>query len=291
MQEEQAIDTMFDDGQPVTQPKTFKFDESKYLNTRLGPNEAERKMKIRIILTKDTVDGKDKVAIPVKIHSVKLSTDQKSLAKSGFKSFICLNDDHMNEHEEAGCPLCNKSKELFALGNNTDDPVMQKSIYKEAYTYRPKTAYIVRCVDRAHEDEGVKFWRFNAKNDGTGCFDMLKNLASQRNAESKEYQGKPYNMFDYEEGRDLILTLTRSKSDNPNAPEKTGIVISDVAYNTPLSKDKEQADAWINDENDWKDMYRVKSYDYMKIVADGGLPVYDKSAGTFVPMEKENQEE
>lgn len=49
-----------------------------------------------------------------------------------------------------------------------------------------------------------------------------------------------------------------------------------------MSKDKALAESWINDPKDWRDMYRSKSYDYLKIVADGKSPVYSQSEGKYV---------
>ena len=43
---------------------------------------------------------------------------------------------------------------------------------------------------------------------------------------------------------------------------------------------------WINDEKKWYDVYTVKSYDYMSIIAMGGIPVYDKELGKYVDKEE-----
>ena len=39
---------------------------------------------------------------------------------------------------------------------------------------------------------------------------------------------------------------------------------------------------WVNDEKQWTDVYTVKNYDYMKIVAQGGIPAFDKVKKCFV---------
>lgn len=280
----------FDEGIDPRQNErsTVKFNETNYLNTRLNDNENSKQVRIRIILTKDPVDGREKFAIPVSVHSVKLNEKQRQLSKSGFKSFLCLNDKHIQKEGEE-CPFCQESQNLFAIGNNTEDPVERKSIAREAYSLKPKTAYIARCIDRDHEDEGVKFWRFNSKSDGTGVFDVIKSLFMQRNNEAVLDGEEPYSIFDYENGRDLIINITRSKSDKPNMRDKMGISISDYGRPTPLSKDKEKAEAWINDPKDWKDMYRVKSQDYLSIVASGEMPVFDSFIGKYVPKKIEEE--
>ena len=63
------------------QKKRVEFTPTNYLNTRLEKNEKSRKTKIRIILTKDN-DGKYKMAIPVEVHSLKLSEQQNRMQKT-----------------------------------------------------------------------------------------------------------------------------------------------------------------------------------------------------------------
>ena len=293
------VNELFDDGgedTPVATNQVQKvvFDEKNYLNTRLADNESKRTMNIRIILTED-IDGKKKFAIPVKIHSLKLSLNQNKqnkVAKGGYKSFICLNDQHLDDHDGKGCPLCEKKKEIFAEANNAADANERKAICKQAYSYDTKTSYIVRCIERGKEDEGVKFWRFNKHDDGSGPFDIIKELCIN-------YHNAGVNIFDYKDGLDLILTLTKApkkqaSSDDPtagkgsNKPNKTVVSIMAAVARTPLGTD-EQIDAWVNDSKDWKDMYRAKSYDYLKIIADDKTPVFDQNNRKWVAWVDENE--
>ena len=87
------------------------FSEKNYLNVRLAQNETTRQVKIRILPVKP---GSNKIALPVHIHSLKVD---KQVAQSGFKTFLCLNDEHLKEHDSRGCPICNKSKKYFELAN------------------------------------------------------------------------------------------------------------------------------------------------------------------------------
>ena len=96
--------------------------------------------------------------------------------------------------------------------------------------------------------------------------------------------GEWEDIFDYENGRDINIVLSQSLNKATGAPDKTGIKLVVDPKRTPLSQDKEQAEAWINDEKDWMDMYRVKSYDYLQIIADDKTPVYSKAVGGFVPF-------
>ena len=280
---------LFDDGggnQPQVQPQQQKkaFDAKNYLNTRLADNEQKRTVNIRIVLTED-IDGKKKFAIPVNIHSLKLSLNQNrqnKVAKGGYKSFICLNDNHVKDDlGQNGCPLCQKKLKIFEEANNVDDVNEKKAICKQAYSYDTKTSYIVRCIERGKEDEGIKFWRFNKHDDGSGPFDAIKEMWTT-------YHNAGINIFDYKNGIDLILTLTKAPKKNESSTEKTAIkIMADVAPK-PLGTD-EQIQMWVNDEKDWKDMYRAKSFDYLALIADDKTPVFDAENKKWVAWVDEDE--
>lgn len=273
----------FDEGRKkqknVEQTKKQEFNEENYLNTRLSDKEDSKTITIRLVLTED-IDGKSKVAIPVEVHSIKLNDKQqraKTIASGKFKSFICLNDPHLDYHDERGCPLCNKMKSIFdeAAATTQKGSAEWKSMCKQAYKFDSKTAYIARCIERGHEDEGIKFWRFNKRDDGSGILDKLKNMYSLR-------KSRGIDMFDYQNGFDIILTLSKDPDPTPGAPDKTVISIDADVLPSALADTKEQIDAWVNDPKDWRDMYRSKSYEYLEIVANGESPIWDKSLGKFV---------
>lgn len=282
---------LFDDGggnQPKTQPQPQQqkkaFDAKNYLNTRLADNEQKRTINIRIVLTED-IDGKKKFAIPVNIHSLKLSLNQNrqnKVAKGGYKSFICLNDHHVKDDlGQNGCPLCQKKFKIFEEANKVEDVNEKKAICKQAYSYDTKTSYIVRCIERGKEDEGIKFWRFNKHDDGSGPFDIIKEMWTT-------YHNAGINIFDYKGGIDLILTLTKAPKKNENSTEKTAIkIMADVAPK-PLGTD-EQIQMWVNDEKDWKDMYRAKSFDYLALIADDKTPVFDAENKKWVAWVDEDE--
>ena len=271
-----------------------EFNAKNYLNTRLSDGEKKRDVKIRIL---PATPNTQKIYVPIHIHSMKLDPQ---IAQSGFKSFVCLNDKHLEEHDERGCPFCNKAKGLFAEANKCDqsERLKKSALCKEAYKYEPKTCYIVRVIERGKESEGVKFWRFNHWDNGKGCLDQLRNLYELRNKEAleanfvnqytdiitgewKEEAG--YNIFNLTNGKDIILTL--SKGENT---DKTEISIMESGMQTPLSNDPEQAIAWVNDPKGWHDMYATKTYEYLDVVVNGGIPVFDKEKGVFVDKNKKD---
>ena len=260
------------------------FSEKNYLNTRLAPGETTRQVKIRILPVKP---GTNKIALPVNIHSLKVD---KQVAQSGFKTFLCLNDGHLEKYDERGCPICNKSKEYFDMANEipkNDEHASEKrkALCKEAFKYQPKTAYIVRVIERGKEDEGVKFWRFNHWDNGKGCKDQLENLYNLRQQEYADDGIENYNIFDLHNGHDIVLTLTKSTNENVKT-EKTEITISDASRETPLSQDENQIEEWVNDPKDWRDMYSCKDFHYLEIVADGGIPVYSPELNQYVVKEE-----
>ena len=101
------------------------------------------------------------------------------------------------------------------------------------------------------------------------------NIANQRTA-SAARKGNKYSIFDLENGMDLIVTLTRTNDG------KTNIQVIDDGSPSPLTEDRELGIKWINDSKKWYEVYTVKPYEYMSIVIQGGVPVYDKEKGHFV---------
>lgn len=251
----------------------FQYDEKNYLSTQLKPGEKEKKIKVRILPISATNGD---IFMSINIHSLKVD---KQISKSGFKTFVCLNDSNLKEHDSRGCPLCNKSKELFEEANNMDDsdPSKKKAVVKSAFSFKSKVAYIVRVIERGKEDEGVKFWRFNHRTDHLGVYDKLMTLYNQRRDEAKQNGRDGYSIFDLMNGRDIEIKLTYVENTG-----KTTMDIIDSGFETPLSRNIEQANAWIQDKKTWRDIYVLKNYDYLEVVAEGGIPVYDTQQGKWV---------
>jgi hypothetical protein len=85
---------------------------------------------------------------------------------------------------------------------------------------------------------------------------------------------------DPEKGRDLIVELTKSKT--PAGKEYTSV--STIMYDdpAPVHTEKEQADAWINDELTWLDVYSKKPVEYLEAIARGETPKWDSDKGGYV---------
>ena len=251
--------------------KKFEFDVKNYLNTRLTEGETEKEIKVRILPVSATNGD---IFFAINIHSLMVD---KGISKSGFKTFVCLNDLNIPEHDGRGCPFCNRSKELFKEANTVTNEGEKKTLIKSAYSYQSKVAYIVRVIERGKEDEGVKFWRFNARTDGQGIYDKLMKIYKQRKEEA-EMAGQPnYSIFDLNNGRDITIKLNYVPS-----TKKTSIDIIDSGFQTPLSRDVDLANKWISDSKNWRDVYALKSYEYLELIAEGKIPVYDTTLQKWV---------
>lgn len=259
--------------------KKISFDPKNYLDLKLKDHEATKTVKVRFL----PISASDStVFLDITTHSLKVD---KEIAKSGFKSYVCLNDEKACSTEE--CPICKKSKELFdksAKARQEGNEALAKSLFKEACSLKKKRTFIARVVDRDHEDEGVKFWRFNENSKGEGIYDKLMSLYNTRKQESLDEGEGEYNIFDLYEGKDIIINVSKSQ-----IPDGFGGMKDTIAYNItdsgnrkPLSKDIQKANCWLNDEKTWKDVYSNKTADYLDLVVNGKIPVYNKEMGKFI---------
>ena len=259
--------------------KRTSFDPKNYLDLKLKDHEATKTVKVRFLPISAT-DGT--VFFDIITHALKVD---KEIAKSGFKSYVCLNDKKAESNEE--CPICKKSKELFdkaALARKEGNEALSNSLFKEACSLKKKRTFITRVIDRDHEDEGVKFWRFNENTKGEGIHDKLMSLYETRKEEAREEGEEDYSIFDLYNGKDIIINVSKSL-----IPDGFGGLKETIAYNItdsgnrkPLSKDIDKANSWLTDEKTWKDVYSLKSADYLELVVNGKIPVYSKEEGKYV---------
>jgi hypothetical protein len=181
-----------------------------------------------------------------------------------------------------GCPFCETSAKARELKSKSLDEPTKKKYGDVEFLNKVKEMWIVRCIERGHEDDGVKFWLFNSSKKKDGVYDKIMNLARIR-SEAAARKGNTYSIFDLNNGLDLIITLTRT------ADNKTSIQIVDDGFPSPLTEDYDIGMKWIQDEKKWYDVYTVKPYDYMTIIAMGGVPVFNKELGKYVDKEEMNK--
>lgn len=260
--------------QEVVRKPQVTFSEKNYLQARLAPNENKKSVTVRLLPFSATETSPFH---KVHMHQVRVN---KEVAQSGWKKFPC---PIKNNHGGNACPFCEVAEEARKLKNEAVTEAEKKQYLEIEYANMARDMWVVRCIERGHEEDGVKFWLFNSSKNKNGVYDKIINLFEQRFLSAQE-KGKYHNIFDLNEGNDITLTLTR------NALGKTEINITDDYDKTPLSNDENQALAWINDEKVWSDIYVTKSYDYMSVIVEGGIPVYDKVKGTYVDKNKSIEE-
>ena len=149
---------------------------------------------------------------------------------------------------------------------------------------KAKAAWIVRCIERGHEEDGVKFWLFNDSRKGDGVYDKIIKIYNERK-KSAERKGKTSNIFDLNDGKDLIITLSKDSNG------KTVIQIVDDEDRSPLTEDFDLGMSWINDSKKWDEVYTVKPYKYMEIIVKGGIPVWDKVNGGYIDSQEKAEKD
>ena len=250
-----AVLAQYESSKQSGSSSTSKFTQEermkKYFAAILKDNEKQGQRTIRIL---PTTDGSSPFK-EVWFHEI--NVDGK------WQKFY---DPGKNDNERS--PLNEVYDELMSTGRESDKQL--------ATQYKARKFYIVKVIDRDHEEDGVKFWRFkhNYKNDGI----LDKIIPIWRNKGD---------ITDPEKGRDLIIELSKSKT--PAGKEYTSI--STIMYDdpAPVHEDKAQANAWINDEMTWLDVYSKKPVDYLEAIARGETPKWDSDKGGYV-YENSSQE-
>jgi bifunctional DNA-binding transcriptional regulator/antitoxin component of YhaV-PrlF toxin-antitoxin module len=84
------------------------------------------------------------------------------------------------------------------------------------------------------------------------------------------------NIADVQNGIDLTIMLAKDQNKNT--------VIQSIVPGMPkpLHADQSIIDKWVNDPKTWRDVYAIKSYDYLEIIVTGGEPVFDKTLNKYV---------
>ena len=168
-------------------------------------------------------------------------------------------DPDKNEGERS--PLTEVYEELMKTGKESD-----KELAKQ---YKARKFYIVKVIDRDHEEDGVKFWRFKHNYKQDGVLDKIIPIWRSKG-----------NITDVNEGRDLIIQLVKSKT--PKGKEYT--TIQTIMHDDPcsLSADQKQLEEWKNDSTTWEDVYSKKPLEYLEAIARGEVPRWDSEAKKYV---------
>lgn len=242
--------------------KKSNFSLQNYLNVRLDKGEKKKTLTIRI-LPMNLETGNPFVL--VHMHNVKVP---KEVSPSGWKSYVCLKKNKDIDHEKYGdrCPFCEINSSAYEKSTQVTDPTEKKAWQEISIANKAIDAVIIRCIERGKENEGVKFWKFNLRKDESDPYHSIMALYNAR----KENNGE--NIFDYNTGRDLMVTITEGNA----AP----IIID--GKSCPLSDNYEQAEAWIRDSKKWQEVFVAKPYEYLKLVSEMKHPWFDNEKRIWI---------
>ena len=215
----------------------------RYFTTVLPKGSKGEERRIRILPTKDGSSP----FVEVKFHEVQVDGKWVKLydpAQEGKRS-----------------PLNEVCEGLMMSGVDSDKEL--------ARTYRSRKFYIVKVIDRDHEADGVKFWRFKHNHKGDGVIDKIFPIFRNKG-----------DVTNPENGRDLILSLALTKA----GTGKEYTVINSVLNDDPsaLHTDADVAKTWLDDELTWSDVYSKKGEDYLEMVARGEVPRWDSTSNKWV---------
>jgi len=224
----------------------------KYFAAILKDNEKQGQRTIRIL---PTTDGSSPFK-EVWFHEI--NVDGK------WQKFY---DPGKNDNERS--PLNEVYDELMSTGRESDKQL--------AIQYKARKFYIVKVIDRDHEEDGVKFWRFKHNYKQEGILDKIIPIWKAKG-----------DVTDSDTGRDLILELTKAKT--PKGATYT--VIQTVMYDdpAPTHEDAEQSSAWVNNELTWEDVYSKKPVEYLESIARGETPRWDTDAGKYIYSNNQEEE-
>jgi hypothetical protein len=168
-------------------------------------------------------------------------------------------DPGKNDNERS--PLNEVYEELMSTGRDSD-----KELAKQ---YKSRKFYIVKVIDRDHEEDGVKFWRFKHNYKNEGILDKIIPIWRNKG-----------DITDPDKGRDLIIELAKQKT--PKGAVYT--TVSTIMYDDPcaIHEDKSTMDSWVNDELTWNDVYSKKPVEYLEAIARGDVPRWDSERGEYV---------
>ena len=248
-----------------------EYNPKRYLQASLRKDEQTKQMVIRLLPFSN--DGGSPFH-KVHMHTVRVNTE---VASSGWKTISCPSKNQESPQDQKECPFCATAAQARQMAKSELDDAKRKRLSDIAFANTASEMWIVRCIERGHEDEGVKFWLFpNPKNGG--IYQTIMNIYSTRK-EAGERRGEVRNIFDLNNGKDLIVTIKRG------ADGKRKIDIVDDDDFTPLTTDINLGNSWINDSTKWTELYPFKRADYMSVLVQGGVPYFDKETNSYINKE------
>lgn len=240
-----------------------------YNNTKIAPKkpqvtEADRMKKYFTTFLPDGVNSevrRIRLLPPLEGSVTPFEVNKVHIVKNGQKSDKHVCPDHADGKD---CPFCEARKELLSSEDPNDHAIAKQ--------YNVRDMYVVRLIERGKEEDGVKFWRFNRDFTNNGVYDKIMSVVS--------ILGMDEDITDIENGIDLIVTINRNQMNIP-------IVVSIQAdrKNSPLTNDPELTAKILEDANTWRDVYKVKPYEFLRLLVEGKTPIWSSEAKGYVAKE------
>jgi len=249
----ESVQAQYEKNKNATSGNKFQNQEErmkKYFTTILPQGQSTGEKRVRIL---PTADGSSPF---VEVYFHELQVDGR---------WVKLWDP---KQEGKRSPL-NEVKESLEATGREEDNILARS-------YRARKFYVVKVIDRDHEADGVKFWRFKHNAKQEGILDKIFPIFRSKG-----------DITDPEKGRDLILNLTLAKSNNGKDYTTVNSIIQEDP--SPLHENKETAQEWIDDSLVWSDVYAKKSEDYLEMVANGETPKWDNDKKGWVSMSSDEE--
>ncbi len=215
----------------------------KYFTTVLPKGSTDQERRIRILPTKDGSSP----FVEVYFHEVQVDGKWVKLF------------DPKQDHKRS--PLNEVYESLMATKLESDKEL--------AKNYRSRKFFIVKVIDRDHEQDGPKFWRFKFNSKQEGIYDKIFPIFRNKG-----------DITDIEKGRDLVLSLSLTKSGTGKEYTNISSIIPEDP--SPLSTDPEKLQSWTNDALVWSDVYTKKPEEYLEMVANGETPKWNNDAKKWV---------
>lgn len=247
------------------------FDASKYLNLKptMQNGQTSKMTILRLLPSK-----KDPSTVFEKVYFHGLYVDGK------YRMILCgpKNEVYNPDDGPCGCPLCEQSKAFFEAEKNASTPQAKENYHKNGVKFMAKTFWVVRCIVRGLENEGVKYWCFaeqSLKHDGfKDKLDALNKTERELLTTKNQLPYPDWTIYDLDSGYDIVVTCSGSVG-NDGKYNWSHVFTTDKERSS-LNADEAVGMSWINDETLWSDLYKVKHYPFLEIVALGGAPMYSK---------------
>jgi len=253
-EKQSMLDAMLQQYAEATAPKqksNTAFDKKNYFSTYMPEGETNLVKRARILPTEDGSSP----FISVHLHSYEVDGKKRK--------FTCLRKQNNED-----CPFCEARMELLATGEESDKEI--------AKLYNEREYYIVKVIDRDNEADGPKFWRFPSNYKKDGIYDKI--LANIRMLKT--------DVGGVETGRDLFINIDLIPGVGGRKPYP-GVTSVMADAPTRLSDSAEQETAWLGDKKAWTDVYSTKNYEYLALVVDNKIPVFNKALDKFVAKDSD----